>query len=179
MCNVSYACQKIAPIFCSIVQPLPRTGDSPPRLSAPLHVENVTAVKVDNNSVLITWSTKQRITKSDFCKIWREGTKKRESFTWSLQVLEWANWTTLSSDVEYDEIQMREYYDNDGGIDMSLNRVNCTNRSYLLTGLSPSVYYKFQIKVEKIKRQINSTDYEVPKTISKSGSYIHYFGEQS
>ena len=54
-----------------------------------------------------------------------------------------------------------------------LTKAVCRNQNYLLTNISPSAYYKFQIKVEKYD------DGKYEKIIANNGSYIHYFTKQS
>ena len=145
-------------------------------LNDPLYIQNITTTKINTTSVVITWDRLQRNANAKFCKIWREGTKRSESYTWTLQILKWANWTSLYSDRNnYDQIKMLDYYEaNERTYNMSLDKANCDNRSYLLTDLSPTAYYKFQIMVKKHKKSDDTV-----KVLTKNGSYIHYFGKQS
>ena len=144
----------------------------------PLEVHNITAVRTTNTSVLITWNKQQRKKEAKkFCKIWKKG-RITESYRWILQVLVWDNWTDFSKNNKtIEEINKMEFNDSNsanGHIDNKiLTKAVCQNQNYLLTNISPSAYYKFQIKVEKY-------DYgKYAKIIANNGSYIHYFTKQS
>ena len=155
-----------------------RHTDQVQSLDDPLYIHNITAVKINstNTSVVVTWDKLQRNVNAKFCKIWREGTKRLETYTWSLLVLKWPNWTSLYSDRKnYDQIKMVDYYDaNEHTYNISLVKTDCEKQSYLLTNLSPTAYYKFQIMVQKHKKSYDSV-----KVITRNGSFIHYFGKQS
>ena len=124
----------------------------------PLYIHNITAVKINstNTSVVVTWDKLQRNVNAKFCKIWWKGTRRSETYTWTLQVLKWPNWTSLYSDRKnYDQIKMVDYYDAiESTYNTSLVKTDCDNQSYLLTSLSPTTYYKFQIMVQKHKKVI-------------------------
>ena len=145
----------------------------PPLLS----IRNITAIRINDNSVLIKWVNIQQTKSDKFCKIWREGTKRQQSFIWKLQVLQWDHWIFLVYDENFKKYTMKEYvaFNSNGTAStryVTLNKIQCVNRSYLLTDLSPTAYYKFQITVDKVKQG-------VMRTIARSGSHIHYFGKQS
>ena len=123
-----------------------------------LSIKNITAISTNNTTVLVTWN----INGDDFCQ--------QISFTWKLQILKWANWTALYHDANFKDIKKMEYYNSPNeSMYVNLNRTQCIKKSYLLTGLSPDTYYKFQIVVNQI----------VINKIVSNGSYIHYFGKQS
>ena len=145
-------------------------------LDDPLYIHNITAVKINSTSVVITWDKLQRNVNAKFCKIWQKDTTRSETYTWSLLVLKWANWTSLYSDRKnYDQIKMVDYYDaNEHTYNISLVKADCDNQSYLLTNLSSTAYYKFQVMVQKHKKRDDSV-----KVITRNGSFIHYFGKQS
>ena len=159
-----------------VVEPL-RNG--PPSeqvlLNEPLYIHNITAVRVNSTSALVSWTTIQRNTNTKkFCRLYQEGSNRKESFSWTLQVLMWPNLDALSGNPDYETIMTYKYFSSyEHTYNMTLNGMQCTNQSYLLTNLSSSSYYKFQINVEKHKKD------EADKTITKNGSYIHYFSKQS
>ena len=65
-------------------------------------------------------------------------------------------------------------YNSANGLDNNtLDRALCRNQTYVLTNISLSAYYKFQIIVEKY------SDNKLEKNIARNGSYIHYFAKQS
>lgn len=111
--------------------------------------------------------------------MFQQGKKKKELFTWTLQVLRWTNWTALAKDPSYEKITTsKDYYSPDDHnimYNITLNKTQCTARSFLLANLSSTVYYKFQIMVEKHKK----VDNYVAKNVFQNGSYIHYFGKLS
>lgn len=141
----------------------------------PLSIHNITPIIISNTSVLITWDIVQRNENAKFCKIWRKGTKRQRTFKWTLQILKWINWISLSNDPEYEDIKMKEHYSSNEGTYINLSKTQCNNQSYLLTGLSPFVYYKFQMTAEKI----NITGYDDGKLLANASSHIYYFGRQS
>jgi len=145
----------------------------PPRYGKPLSVLNITAVTVNQTFVQITWDTQWRMDK--FCKIFTQGTDRKELFTWTLQVLWWTDWTAVANNPSYEKNEHVTTQDHTYSTIVSLNENQCSNKSYLLTSLSTSIYYKFQIRVEKHKKDNNYA----AKLIAQSGSYIHYFGKQS
>lgn len=156
----------------------------PPSFPKSLKIYNINAVSINSTrlSVLITWDTIQRMRSKKFCKIWRNGVKRQLSYTWKLQILKWTNWTTMYHHVNYTEINKMQHYSSNepnGGMYVDLTKIQCTNKSLLLTDLSPHAYYKFQIVVNKIKRSKNSNRYDQPQNIAGNGSNIHYFGNQS
>jgi len=151
----------------------------PPLPIAELTIVNLTANRITDTSALVTWDTIQQ-NDNKVCKIYQEGTKKLRAYTWYLQILELQNWTALENHPDRAEIMTRVYYaSNEGIYNMTLNKIQCTNQSYLLTNLKPSSYYKFQMMVDKHKRDKESNVYSPAKTIAKAGSHIYYFGKQS
>ena len=146
----------------------------PPRITKPLSILSITAVRVNKTIAQITWDTQQRRKPiSKFCRIFTQGTDKKELFTWTLQVLWWTNWTAVAKNPSNEKNVVTT--DRTYSTNVSLSEIQCTNKSYLLTNLSTSIYYKFQISVEKHSRD---NKYNA-NLIEHSGSYIHYFGEQS
>ena len=143
----------------------------PPLITKPLSILNITAVRVSKTIARITWDTQQRAPK--FCKIFTQGTNKKELFTWTLQVLWWTNWAAVAKNPSNEKNVATTDYTYSTSV--SLSEKQCTDKSYLLTNLSTSIYYKFQISVEKHRKDNKYT----AKPIAHSGSYIHYFGEQS
>ena len=126
-----------------------------------LNIKNITVISINNTTVLVTWNIIRNYD-DDFCR--------QISFTWKLQILKWANWTALYHDANFKDIKKMEYYNSPNeSMYVNLNRTQCIKKSYLLTGLSPDTYYKFQIVVNQI----------VINKIVSNGSYIHYFGKQS
>ena len=73
-------------------------------LTKPLYVINITAVKVDNTSLLVSWGTIQRINSAKFCRLYQEGTTRSETFTWTLQILKWPYFNNLTSNSSYEDI---------------------------------------------------------------------------
>ena len=135
------------------------------------YIHNITAVSINNTSVLITWDNLP-YGGHDFCSNWRE------QYTWKLQILKWHNWTNLY-DKNFKDIRKAEYYSLDDrktdyslieSMCVNLTKKQCTTQSYLLNGLSPHIYYKFQILFGEIGES---------KTSIANGSYIYYFGKQS
>ena len=148
---------------------------NPPPNPPPLRVRNITAIRINDNSVLIKWVNVQRNKGNRFCKILRKGTERSQSFVWKLEVLQWDNWTSLVYDENFKKYTMKEHFAfNSNKIRfVTLKKSDCVNRSYLLTNLSLTAYYKFQIIVDKMKKEV------VGKTMARNGSHIHYFGKQS
>ena len=156
----------------------PHLPDLNPAPQPPLKVHNITAIRITSTSVRITWNKQQRKQKAKkFCKIWQKG-RITESYRWILQVLVWDNWTDFSKNNKtIKEINKMEFNDSNsanGHIDNKiLTKDACQNQNYLLTNISPSAYYKFQIKVEKYD------DGKYANITASNGSYIHYFTKQS
>ena len=148
-------------------------------LAEPLYLTNITAVRIDNASVLVSWNTIQRIKNGKFCKLYEETTTRKEAFTWTLQILQWPYFNNLTSNPSYEEITSQKYFSSyQDSYNMTLNKVQCNRQSYTFTNLMPTFYYKFQIMVEKYRREERGEegDYEyVVKNIAKNGSHIHYF----
>ena len=108
-----------------------------------------------------------------FCRIWRKE-KTIESYRWILQVLVWDDLTDYKTIINIDMMKFNDYNSANGHIDnKTLNRPVCRDQAYVLTNISLSAYYKFQIIVEKYN------DGKLEKNIARNGSYIHYFGKQS
>ena len=164
----------VEPTYITDITPMPPTLPTPPPFLLDL-IHNISAVSINNTSALITWYNV--IHDDKFCRIWNEKTKWQLSYTWKLQILEWANWTALYHVTGFKDIKRTEYYSlNESQYRyVELNEEQCTNESYLLTGLSPNAYYKFQIVVEKIEKTHNT----LPQVFARNGSHIHYFGKQS
>jgi len=177
--------------YCSIAE---RLGDlsrririkheSPPRPEAELTIVNITAIRITDTSTLITWNMIQQDYK--VCSnIYQKGIKKLKVYTWYLQILEWKDWKAIYYHADYTEIKTKAYYySNEGVYNTTLNKIQCTNQSYLLINLSPSSYYKFQMMVDRRRKDKENSDddntvYNPAKTIAKAGSRIYYFGKQS
>ena len=144
-----------------------------------MEVRNITAIRITNTtSVRITWNRVQRKEEADkFCRIWRKNKKtekKIESYRWILQVLEWDDLTDYETIKTIDMMKFNDYNSANEHIDnQTLNRPVCRDQAYVLTNISLSSYYKFQIIVEKYSGD------KLEKYIARNGSYIHYFGKQS
>ena len=164
-------------VFVVLDIPPPPGGESdPPPILEPLFVQNITAVKINDTSALISWNTIQRNSNAKFCKIYQRGTTRKEAYTWTLQVLQWPYFNNLTSNPSYENITAQKYFSSyQNSYNMTLNKMQCNDKSYVLTNLSSTFYYKFQIMVEKHKREDN----HVGKSLTKNGSYIHYFGQLS
>ena len=69
-----------------------------------------------------------------------------ESYRWILQVLVWDDLTHYNTIKNIDMMKFNDYNSANGHIDnKTLSRAVCWNQAYVLTNISLSSYYKFQI----------------------------------
>ena len=137
---------------------------------------NITAVRDDNSSLLISWNTIQRVQGAKFCRIYQEGTTRKETFKWTLHILTWPNFNNLTSNPSYENITRQQYFSShQNSHDITLSRTQCNKKNYLFTNLMSTSYYKFQIMVQKYKKDDNLPG----KVIAENGSHVHYFGKLS
>ena len=144
----------------------------------PIRVLNITATRVNNTSILVTWNKVQRNNNTDkFCKIWKPG-KEKQLYQWTLHILRWDDWTDFKKNdktiKDSNTMEFIDYNSANGHIDnQTLDKKTCQNQYYVLTNVSSTAYYKFQITVQRYKKNIQE------EFVARNGSYIHYFAEQS